>query len=215
MGIPREAGRTTYSTEIRSLKKRLTLSSYQRSIVIGSLLGDGSLVPNWSKTNFSLQIAHSIKQEAYVLWKYQILKDWILSKPRYYHRNKSITIKTISHPEITELATFFYPNGKKMIPSNIKELINSPVILAIWFMDDGNVIRRNGIVYGYHLNTQSFNKSENIILSRLLNDMYGVENMLELNHGRYRLRIMRKQSRIKFQEIIGKYILPEMKYKFS
>jgi len=215
MGIPREAGRTTYSTEIRNLKKRLTLSDYQRSFVIGSLLGDGCLVANWSKTNFSLQIAHSIKQESYILWKYQILKDWILSKPRYYERNNSITIKTISHSEITELAKLFYPKGKKIIPGNINTLINDPIILAIWFMDDGNIIKRNGRVYGYHLNTQSFSRVENVILSRLLNDKYGIENMLELNHGRYRLRIMRKESRIKFQEIIGKYIVPEMKYKLG
>lgn len=215
MVIPREAGRTTYSTEIRNLKKRLTLNNYQRSIVIGSLLGDGSLVTNWSKTNFSLQIAHSIKQEAYILWKYQILKDWILSKPRYYERNKSITIKTISHQEITELAILFYPNGKKIIPDNIQKLINGPVVIAIWFMDDGNIIKRKGLVYGYHLNTQSFGKSENIILSQMLKDVYGIENMLELNHGRFRLRIMRKESRAKFREIVGRYILPEMKYKLG
>lgn len=135
MVIPREARRITYSTEIRNLKKRLSLSDYQRSVVIGTLLGDGSLAANWSKTNFSLQVAHSVKQETYLLWKYGILKDWILSKPRYYPRNKSITIKTISHPEISQLASLFYPHGRKVMPNNIRELIQDPIILAVWYMD--------------------------------------------------------------------------------
>ncbi len=215
MGIPREAGRTTYSTEIRNLKKRLSLNDYQRSVVIGSLLGDGSLTANWSKTNFSFQVAHSKKQEAYILWKYGVLKDWILSKPRYYPRNNSITIKTISHPEITDLAKLFYPNGKKVLPRNLKQLVQDPIILAVWYMDDGNIIRRNGKVYGYHFNTQSFSKHENLMISQALYDVCGLENMPELNHGRYRLRIMKKESRNKFQKLIGKYILPEMKYKLS
>ena len=215
MVIPREAGRITYSTEIRNLKKRLSLSDYQKSIVIGSLLGDGSLVPNWSKTNFSLQIAHSKKQEAYILWKYEVLKDWILSKPRYYERNNSVTIKTISHPEITELAKLFYPNGKKVLPANFQQLTQNPVTLAVWFMDDGNIIKRNGKVYGYHLNTQSFSRRENVLLSQTLNDAYGIESMLKKNHGRYRLRIMKKLSRYKFQEVVRKYILSEMKYKLG
>ncbi|MEK7121938.1 MAG: hypothetical protein AAB857_04510 [Patescibacteria group bacterium] len=215
MVIPREARRITYSTEIRNLKKSLSLSDYQKSVVIGTLLGDGSLAANWSKTNFSLQVAHSVKQKTYILWKYGILKDWILSKPRYYSRNNSITIKTISHPEISQLAMLFYPHGRKVMPDNIKELIHDPIILAVWYMDDGNIIKRNGTVYGYHLNTQSFGKRENIILSQALNDVYGIESMLELNHGRYRLRIMKKKSRNKFQGIIRKYILPEMEYKLS
>jgi hypothetical protein len=215
MVIPREAGRITYSTEIRDLKKRLSLSDYQRSVVIGCLLGDGNLTANWSKTNFSFQVAHSIKQKAYIMWKYQVLRDWILSKPRYYPRNKSITIKTISHPEITRLATIFYPEGKKIMPGNLEDLIQDPVVLAVWYMDDGNVIRRNGRVCGYHLNTQSFSKLENTKLSQTLMNLYGIENMLELNHNRYRLRIMKRESRTKFQEIIGKHILPEMRYKLD
>ncbi len=215
MGIPREAGRTTYSREIRDLKKRLSLSDYQRSVVIGSLLGDSNLTHNWSKTNYAIQVAHSKKQEAYVLWKYQVLKDWILSKPRYYARNNSITIKTISHPEITQLAGHFYPKGVKILPANLDKILSDPVILSVWFMDDGNVIKRNGKVYGYHLNTQSFSKSENEALSQALYKMHGIESLLELNHGKYRIRIMKKESRTKFAGTIREYIIPEMVYKLG
>jgi len=90
--IPREARRITYSTEIRNLKKRLVLDDYQKSVVVGSILGDGYLFENCSKTNYRFGINQSIKQEDYLLWKYNILKNWTLSEPKYYGRNKSISI---------------------------------------------------------------------------------------------------------------------------
>ena len=215
MVIPREARRITYSTEIRDLKKKLSLSDYQRSVVVGSLLGDASLTANWSKTNFSFQIAHSIKQKDYIAWKYEVLRNWFLSPPRYYARNQSLTIKTVSHPEITQLAKLFYPEGKKVLPDNISDIIRDPISLSTWFMDDGNIIKRNGKTYGYYLNTQSFSKEENNSISQALNKVHGIENLLEKNHGRYRIRIMKKESRSKFQDIIGKYMLPAMRYKLG
>lgn len=62
MAIPREAGRVTYSTNIRALK-RIPMSELQ-SLITGSLLGDVCLHENWSKTNYRLQVRHSKDQEA-------------------------------------------------------------------------------------------------------------------------------------------------------
>ena len=64
--IPREAGRVTYSTEIRDLKK-IGFDEYQRAVIIGSILGDGCLCENWSKTNYRLLIMHSVDQKEYIL----------------------------------------------------------------------------------------------------------------------------------------------------
>ena len=72
--IPREAGRVTYSTEIRNLKS-VNFSEYQKAVIIGSILGDGCLCENWSKSNYRLMISHSIDQKEYIGWKYKILKQ--------------------------------------------------------------------------------------------------------------------------------------------
>lgn len=212
MVIPREARKITYSTEIRNLKKRLSLSLDQRSIMIGSMLGDGNLENNWSKTNYRFKISHSTKQFAYINWKYNQIKDWVLTAPKLNKRGNSVSFNSISHSEITDLAKLFYRGNKKIIA---KELILNPLILAIWFMDDGNVIRRNGKVYGYHLNTQSFTKEENFRLIKLLRDTYNIIALPELNKGRYRLRIMQQQSRDRFTELVRNYIIPSMQYKIS
>ena len=46
--IPRETRKITYSTEIRNLIKKLTLNDHQMAVLIGTILGDGHLEPNWS-----------------------------------------------------------------------------------------------------------------------------------------------------------------------
>ena len=213
--IPREARRITYSTEIRNLKKRFSFNDIQRGVLIGSILGDGSLEPNWSKTNYRLRLGQSVKQKDYLFWKYEILKDIVLSKPKYNKIGNSIFFGTISHSEISELAKLFYRGRRKVIPENISEFIVSPMVMAVWFMDDGNAIIRNGKTYGYHLNTQSYTQEENERISCIFKNTHGIENLLEINHGKYRLRIMQKPSRDKFRRMIEDYVIPSMKYKLG
>ena len=212
--IPREAKRVTYSTEIRNLKT-VPLNEIQRAVVIGNILGDGCLCENWSKTNYRLIISHSIDQKEYIEWKYQILKRWILTEPRFYEKNRSFTIRTVSHPELTEFRNLFYPQGKKIIPENIEDLLSNPLTLAVWYMDDGNNVVRNGKSYGYHINTQSFSYEENEILARVLNDLYEIEVKIEKNKGKYRLAIWKRLSRDQLRDQIEYLMLPSMKYKLG
>ncbi|MBI2631166.1 hypothetical protein HYW73_03070 [Candidatus Nomurabacteria bacterium] len=212
--IPREAGRITYSTNIRKLKL-LHLSDIQKAVVIGSILGDGNLNSNWSRTNYRLKISHSVKQSDYLLWKYEVLKDFVLTKPNVYEKTKSISFRTISHNELTQFYKLFYPLGKKVIPRNIKELINNPLTMAIWFMDDGNAIKRKSILCGYHLNSQSFTLSENKLLSECLYTLYKIESVVELNNNNYRLAIWKQDSRRKFRDLVTSYVIDSMKYKIG
>lgn len=210
--IPREARRITYSTQIRDLKKTLSLSDFQRAVVIGSILGDGHLSSNWSKTNYRLDIIQSNKQKAYVMWKYQILKDWTLSRPNYYLKNNSVRFRTVSHPELTALRGVFY-NGKiKIIPQNILEFI-SPITLAVWFMDDGNIRRDNGKVYGYYLNTHSFTEQENHKLAKALQKRFGIRCLVLKNKGKHRLYI--GTHRKLFASVIQDIVISSLQYKLS
>lgn len=213
--IPREARRITYSTEIRNLKKRFSFSNIQKEVLIGSILGDGHLENNWSKTNYRLMLGQSVKQKDYLFWKYAMFKDIVLSKPRFNEITKSVSFATISHPEISELARLFYRGKIKVIPDNISEFVGNPIVMAVWFMDDGNVITRNGKTYGYHLNTQSYTEDENKKISCVLRNTYGIESLLEINHDKYRLRIMQKPSRDNFRKLIEDHVIDSMKYKLG
>ena len=211
--IPREAGRITYSTEIRNLKN-IKANDFQRAITIGSILGDGNLSGNWSQTNYRLKISHSIKQSEYLLWKYEILKDFVLTKPQVYDKTKSISFRTFSHNEFTEFYKIFYPLGKKIIPRNIEELIKNPLTIAVWFMDDGNIRKVKGKIYGYYFNTQSFSLGENEILIEALKSNFGIDSMTMKNHGKYRIYIG-SLGKEKFSQLIKDLVIKSMKYKIG
>ena len=212
--IPREAGRITYSTEIRNLKNRLRITDVQRAVIIGSILGDGNLSGNWSQTNYRLRVSHSVKQSEYLSWKYEILRNFILTKPQVYEKTKSISFRTISHHEFTELYKLFYPSGKKVVPRNIEELIKDPIIIAVWFMDDGNIRKVKNKIYGYYLNTQSFNLVENQILREALKNNFGINSMVMRNHGKYRIYIG-ALGKEKFSQLVSDIVIKSMKYKIG
>jgi len=103
----------TNSTPIRNLRKSLRLSQKQEFILIGTLLGDGSLLPNsWGK-NYRLSVRQGALQKEYLFWKYNIFKNWTLSPPKYYAKTNSWNFRTISHSAFTDFAHKFYRNRKK------------------------------------------------------------------------------------------------------
>ncbi|OGN12858.1 MAG: hypothetical protein A3C71_00995 [Candidatus Yanofskybacteria bacterium RIFCSPHIGHO2_02_FULL_43_15c] len=208
MVIPREAQKITNSNELRNFRKTLALSEIQKDVLIGTLLGDGTLDGN---RNYRLVISHSIKQRDYVNWKYEVFKNWTLSKPNYNPVNNSFRFRTVSHPKLTLLGELFYKDRIKIIPVSISKLLN-PLVLAVWYMDDGNIRRQNNKIYGYYLNTQSFTKSENLILSQVLKDKFGLESYVLKNKNGYRLYFGSKSKEI-FPKIIAKHILPSLQYK--
>lgn len=212
--IPREAKRITYSTEIRRLKT-IPFNEVEKAVVIGTLLGDGCLCENWSKTNYRLKISHSIKQKDYVLWKYNALKRFIISAPYMYEPTQSLTIKTISHHQLTELWTNFYQGNKKVLPSHIEEFLENPTTLAVWFMDDGNVLRDvSGSVRAYHLNTQSFSLKENERLVSALGRVVGIKPTIQKNNDYLRLYIGSRGVE-RFRKVVDSAIIPSMQYKIG
>ena len=82
-------------------------------------------------------------------------------------------------------------------------------------MDDGNKVTHEGLLRGYHLNTQSFSKEENENPAKILKDLYEVDTVVERNNGKFRLAIWKKASRDQFKDHIEHFILPSMRYKIS
>lgn len=74
--------------------------------------------------------------------------------------------------------------------------------MAVWFMDDGNAARRKGVLYGYHLNSQSFSEAENQRLADAIDSAYGIHCTVERNHSYYRLAVWRTESRERFARLI-------------
>lgn len=114
--------------------------------MIGLLLSDGSLERTSSTSAVRLSISFSEKHREYLEFLYNLYKPYINTEPaliRVYNRktnsyNNVLKFKTLSIPQLIYYYELFYVNGKKLIPSNIEELI-TPVGLAHLIMGDGNL----------------------------------------------------------------------------
>ena len=58
------------------------LNQKQKSLIIGSILGDGYVRIIKGRRNAFLEINHSAKMKEYVDWKYEILKNIVISPPK-------------------------------------------------------------------------------------------------------------------------------------
>jgi hypothetical protein len=180
-----------------------SLSEVQHNIVIGSLLGDGSMR---CRANALLEINHSFRQRSYVDWKYRHLAELVRTPPKARDgngRRRAYRFVTLSLPALTRYFRLFYESGRKTVP----ELELSPLALAVWFMDDG--CRSRSSVY---LNTQQFDMPDQLRLLRLLHEQWGIEGALNRDKVYHRIRLSVVGS-AKLAEIVDPYLLPELRYK--
>ncbi len=204
-------------------KQRLILKPEQHHLIVGLILGDGSLRFPGRSHHANLTVEHGEDQKGYVWWKYEWLKEWILTPPsrvsRIYHKDRTRTISswrfsTISHSAFTSYRRLFYQDGIKTIPGNISDLMMHPLTLAVWLMDDGS--RNKDVLF---LSTQSFSLQEQNRLCQCLWNNFGIESTLNFHsysNGEklYRIRLTREGSKRACQ-LIMPYILLSMQYKFS
>jgi hypothetical protein len=175
----------------------------QRQIIVGSLLGDGTMR---CKTNALLEINHSFHQQSYVDWKYRHLADLVRTPPKARRSNGAriaYRFVTRSLPELTPYFRLFYGTGRKRIP----ELELAELTLAVWFMDDG--CRSRNAVY---LNTQQYDEVSQSTVLRLLHEQWGIEGALNRDKTYYRVRLSVEGTR-KLVQLIEPYLLSDLRYK--
>lgn len=213
-GIPREVKisreRTiTNSSQIRLLKNNFFLNNYQKDILIGTLLGDSGLYKEgWAK-NYRLQIEQGDKQKDYLFWKFDIFRNCCFSEPSYQNRNKSWRIRTLSHDEFNRYASEFYRDKKKVIPQSLIHYLN-PLVLAVWFMDDGALGPRGE---GYIINTQSFSYKENEYLRLCLEKNFALKKISIHKDKQWWRLYIKKRFMNDFRNLISSYIISSMRYK--
>lgn len=181
----------------------VSLSETQRSVLVGTLLGDGAMR---CKTNALLEINHSAAQRGYVDWKYEVFRDLVRTPPRGRAGNGgrlAYRFVTRSDPSLTPYYRSFYPAGRKTVP----ELELTPLALAVWLMDDGS--RSRSSVY---FNTQQFAPADQTRLVRLLDSTFGIAATLNRDRAYFRIRVA-VASIPTLVRLTSKHVLPELAYK--
>ena len=187
-----------------------------RSIIVGTLLGDGHLETQNGGRTWRLKIEHSVKQKTYVDWLYEHLENWVLQPPK--EKTKVVKGKTYTNIWFSTVSDgkfrfygqqFYDKDGKKHVPSRINKML-TPIALAVWFMDDGSAKSRQH--KALILNTQCFSKSEQKLLIKTLSEKFEIEANLRPQREGYQLIIPRPE---KFIELVKPYLLTDFYYKLG
>jgi hypothetical protein len=192
-------------TKLAREARKSNFSYKQLMLIIGSLLGDGYL--DKTTRGYSLRFNHGIAQKEYVNFKYQSIIGFVNSAPKI--SGKVCYFRTVSHPVFSELRSIFYTKQRKIIPVNYLQNNFDCFALSIWIMDDGSADKNQ-----LRINTQSFTYQENLWLCSFLQAKFGINTTINIDKGKYRLRIKESSMKI-LKKIVLPYIIPSMLYKFS
>ena len=210
IGETRGAGNTegrefVVETHFARRARALPIEGEQRSLIIGSLLGDGTLLR--TTAGYCYRVHHGLAQRPLVSWKYRKLACFVRSEPR--ECGSGIYFRTVSHPAFHTLRQQFYVGSRKIVPKEVIEQELDALALAVWIMDDGaadgNQLR---------VNTQCFEQHEVETLADILRANFGVSMRLNIDKGRFRLRC-EASSMDRLRSLVEPHTIPEMLYKLS
>ena len=156
--------------------------------------------------------------EEYILHLYKLFEDFCRSEPKYSNRKPDfrtnnvytrITFQTRSLPCFNEFHQLYFKDGKKVIPSNIEELL-TPVPLAYWAMDDGAKLSSE-----FLLCTHSFLLSDVELLTKVLKSKFDLDTSVYTNKKGHSSIYIKTSSMDKFRELVSKHFHVSMKYKLE
>lgn len=216
--------------------RQTPMSSLHKSVLIGSMLGDGGIWLAPHSKNARLYIRHCEKQLGYLRWVHKLLQPF--SRPikltekagekqigdRLVKNSNFYSFYTIAHPDVTNVYKNYYRDGYKHI--NDDSIINEIDLLAmsIWFADDGSIQRnRKGQPYLCSIATNSFSYREQLILIKALRKFfYGTIKIVPqggtykgIKREDYTLSMSNKTEVTNFLNTIKKVLPKCIHYKLS
>ena len=195
----------------------LPFTEQQQSLVLGTILGDGSLTPTCSANNVVLKCTHGYKQKEYVGWKRSLLLPFVLSDTLYKRASINpvgdmvtlYSFHTITHPWLVGIYPTCYPGGVKTVTRELLERIDS-FALAVWFMDDGSLNKRYGTMV---FCTMSFSYEEHIVMQDWFLEKWDIKTVIEpRRNNQFALRVNASEA-AKLRNIISEHVPPYMRYK--
>lgn len=160
-------------------KTFVPLSNRTREIILGSILGDGSLKIHKPYRNARFSFRHSVGQEPYFNWKKSQLKEissqkccWLQRADlKSYSRQPKLRYQSLASESLSEFYNLTHRRGKLIIRRKWLNML-TPLSLAIWWMDDGSIISngRKGVIC-----TEGFDKEAVKTLAKYLQKVWNVK----------------------------------------
>jgi recombination protein RecA len=217
----REAGEICVGDRVMLAQAHL-LSDQQWQLVLGSLMGDGSLSRPVRSSDHSarFRLGHGARQAVYLGWKVSLLENI----PHSIRVNARGAVFADFTPlaELSELRELMYQGDERKHLSwdYLKKL--TPLSLATWYMDDGSfTLRSKGLQERTHGGSgriefcvEAMSPGSRDRLVQYLQDTHGLDVKLTVRGSR-QISVLRFTTAAsdKFQKLVAPYVHPSMEYK--
>ena len=201
------------------INKNIELTQKQKEFLVGHILGDGYCETQTKgiKKTWCTKIEQQAAHWEYVFYKYQILENLCTTGPKLRVRFDKRTQKTYYAYRFSTLrleclkyhSELFYNRYDiktrkpiKGVPSNINEYLTAHA-LAIWYMDDGHLHKRD---HSVRLSTDGFQKYEVEYLRLALKTNFNIETTIRKNTKGFLIYVRAESTKI-FMEIVKPFII--------
>lgn len=197
----------------------ISLSQFEKQIILGGLLGDAYFNKKANKIRFS----QGEKQYEYLLWKKKVFLNNINGiytrnyKEGYVGYYFEFTNKKHLHDDLFEWlkSNLYSREGRKKISLKYLEEL-TPLGLAIWWLDDGHLSVHDGNRYG-KWSTHCFNYEEHILLQKYFKKKWDIDMDIRMEKQKYYFLRFNVKNLRKLISIIYPYVIqiPSMIYKID
>lgn len=199
------------------------MNQIEQNIIVGSILGDGSLALYGRSKNAHYREHGGDAQVEYRKWKASKLSNLGF---KFSENCKYGKLSSPSHPVYTDLYNRFYKNKVKIITQQNIALLDHPIGLACLYMDDGSLVmntfrKKNKIYLFPHISIYSLNftEDENILLKNHIKSKFNIEFKLKKRPDgkKYILEIGKRNEISKFISLVSAFVkeIDCMKYKID
>ena len=188
----------------------IQLTEVQKQVLIGGIIGDMCIFKDKNGTYHRMNLAHSIKQKHYLIFKAKLLGDlfyppterkWVDSRTNnVYHE---IRIQSKTHRLFSELYAKWYREGRKVIHDDVWQL--NELGLAIVYFDDGWKSSR-----GYSIAMDDYSPGDIQKFAKVLTEKFDLAcTVPDLNRSVY----IKAESAERFRELISPFLTSGMEHK--
>lgn len=212
------------SLKLYHKSKSIPINESQKQLILGSLLGDASLIYDSDDDTIDFQVSHCEAQKEYLEYKAKVLGSNVLTgrKNINSYAPNSMYYKIYFHNkyELLKIKDYTIIQGRKTITEKWCSELSAEAI-AYWYMDDGSSSYTKD-KDGNHKNyikcifsTLSFKNEELILLQNLLKKFNINTSLVKHSDGEgLNINILSDSTNV-FMDLIEPYIVPCMQYKIK
>jgi len=193
------------------------LSDFQWQVILGGLMGDGTLTAAGHGLAARFRFAHGRRQAEYADWKASLFAN--IGTSRSVSATGVVAHDLPSLPELAELRRAVYLGGKKVLSEDYLKRL-TPLSLAIWYTDDASFsVRAKGLQQRtrdgsgrVEIVVEAIEPGSRQRLVRYLGDTWGIFPKLTSRAGKAIL-VFPKDETTKLHALIAPFVHPSMGYK--